>query len=64
MSVKPPCRKNGKDCELRHVGCQATCVEYKEFLARYAREKPPPCDLAKDVLVQGSLRRKQRYNGS
>ena len=28
---QPPCYKNGKNCEKRHVGCHSTCKEYIAF---------------------------------
>ena len=31
--MRPPCKKNGKDCPLRRAGCQARCDAYKEYRA-------------------------------
>ena len=29
--MKPPCKKEGYDCDKRAVGCKEDCDEYKKF---------------------------------
>lgn len=35
--MRPPCKKNGKDCPLRRAVCQARCDAYKEYRAEQDR---------------------------
>ena len=37
LRKKPPCKKDGKDCEERHVGCHSHCKEFSDW--KEAREE-------------------------
>ena len=37
--TKPPCWKEGKDCENRCIACQSSCEEFQAWLAIHAEEK-------------------------
>ena len=45
---KPPCYKNGKDCEYRCVGCRNTCEEWQ----LYEIEKQKEYNRRKDIMLQ------------
>lgn len=59
----PPCKKDGVDCERRHVGCHGECDEYREW-KRYhdadlegRRNNRNPAD---EFLIDQQLRVKKR----
>ena len=33
-----PCKKAGKDCERRHIGCRNSCEDWKKFVLFHALE--------------------------
>ena len=37
--TKPPCWKDGKDCDRRYIACQSSCEEFQAWLAIHAEEK-------------------------
>ena len=39
MRQKPPCKREGRDCEKRYIGCQSWCEEYQDWLAAHEEEK-------------------------
>ena len=39
MRTPNPCFKEGKDCEMRRVGCKAGCEEWHKWLAIHEAEK-------------------------
>lgn len=61
MSLKPPCKRNGKDCEQRHVGCHATCEEYKDFAAQSAALRKGAWDPADEYSID-RVRKNERRN--
>ena len=37
--TKPPCWKDGKDCDRRYIACQSSCEEFQAWLAIHEAEK-------------------------
>lgn len=36
--TKPPCYKDGRDCERRYIGCKALCEEWHKWLVIHEDE--------------------------
>lgn len=36
--TKPPCYKDGHDCDKRHVGCRTNCKEWQDWTAIHEQE--------------------------
>jgi len=62
--MMPPCKKDGKDCPLRRVGCQPGCKDYIKYRAAIDREakKNEPGRAADDYLNH-SRRGRQNKGG-
>ena len=37
--TRPPCWKDGKDCERRYIACQSSCEDFQRWMAIHAAEK-------------------------
>lgn len=60
-----PCWNDGKDCEMRYVGCKANCEKWHEWLAEHEarreelHRKRRAEISAEQTLIEGTIRRKR-----
>lgn len=69
MIPRPPCMKNGIDCDKRHVGCQPGCKEFKAFRAAIdkanaeRRKQNIGADFAADMIWRDRQKLKHTQDG-
>ena len=65
--TRPPCKRDGVECQKRYIGCRTECEQYHEWLTKHEverqNEREYKSDEAKAMIINSCIKGRRRRHG-